>query len=124
MPESFLGDGLIFEELLPLAWSPGPLPEGVRLITRLAPDLDLVQLFVTREVDLVGKLEAARDSLASAGALWVSWPKGKAKAAIPTDVDETIVRSRGLDTGLVDVKVCAVDEVWSGLKFVWRLRDR
>jgi hypothetical protein len=83
-----------------------------------------VQLFVTRKADLVEKLDAARDALVPAGALWVSWPKGKAKAAIPTDVDEGIVRELGLAAGLVDVKVCAVDEVWSGLKLVRRLRDR
>jgi hypothetical protein len=101
-----------------------PLPEGVRLRTRLAPDVDLVQLFVTREAVLVAKLGAACASLVPAGALWVSWPKGKAKAAIATDLDEGIVRARGLETGWVDVKVCAVDDVWSGLKFVRRVRDR
>lgn len=61
-------------------------------------------------------------ALSSAGMLWVSWPKKS--SGIATDVDENIVREIGLDAGLVDVKVCAVTEVWSGLKFVRRLKDR
>jgi len=101
-----------------------PLPEGVHIAARLAKDVDLVQLFVTREADLVKRFAACRDALAVAGALWVSWPKGKAKAAIATDLDEGIVRDHGLAAGLVDVKVCAVDDVWSGLKFVRRVKDR
>ena len=65
------------------------------------------------------KLRAAMNAN---GMLWVSWPK-KA-AGVPTDLDENIVREIGLKAGLVDVKVCAVDETWSGLKFVFRLKDR
>jgi hypothetical protein len=106
------------------AASLAPLPEGVRLATRLSQEVDLIQWFATREADLARRFAACRDALATAGALWVSWPKGKAKAAIPTDLDEAIVRRYGLESGLVDVKVCAVDEIWSGLKFVRRLRDR
>jgi hypothetical protein len=101
-----------------------PLPEGVHLAERLTKDLDLIQLFATREAELVRRLAPCCAALAPAGALWVSWPKGKAKAAVPTDLDEGIVRAHGLAAGLVDVKVCAVDEVWSGLKLVRRLRDR
>jgi hypothetical protein len=101
-----------------------PLPEGVRISARLTKDLDVIQLFVTREADLVERFAQCRDALAAGGALWVSWPKGKAKAAIATDLDEAVVRKHGLAAGLVDVKVCAVDDVWSGLKFVRRVRDR
>jgi hypothetical protein len=54
--------------------------------------------------------------------LWVSWPKKS--SGVPTDLSENVVREIGLEAGLVDVKVCAIDETWSGLKFVWRLRDR
>ena len=61
-------------------------------------------------------------SLATDGMLWVSWPKGS--SSIPTNLKEDLVRQAGLETGLVDVKVCAVDENWSGLKFVFRLKDR
>jgi hypothetical protein len=102
----------------------GVLPERLDLRTRLANDVDLVQLFVTKGVDLVRQFGPASRALRPAGALWVSWPKGKSKAAIATDIDEGVVRTVGLEAGLVDVKVCAVDEVWSGLKFVRRLRDR
>src|SRR5258708_30218696 len=56
------------------------------------------------------------------GMLWVSWPKKSAK--VPTDLDENVIRSFGLNNGLVDVKVCAVDAIWSGLKFMFRLKDR
>jgi hypothetical protein len=106
------------------AASLSPLPEGVRLLPRLGKDLDLIQLFATREADLVEALPGCCEALATAGALWVSWPKGKAKARVPTDLDEGIVRRHGLAAGLVDVKVCAVDEIWSGLRFVRRVRDR
>ena len=63
-----------------------------------------------------------KPKLAAGGMLWASWPKKAAK--LPTDLDENVVRRIGLDQGLVDVKVAAVDEVWSGLKFVYRLKDR
>jgi hypothetical protein len=102
----------------------GALPEGVELTTALTGEVDLIQLFVTEEADLIRRIGACREALATAGALWVSWPKGKAKAAVPTDLDEGKVRTHGLAAGLVDVKVCAVDEVWSGLKLVRRLKDR
>jgi hypothetical protein len=102
----------------------GPLPEGLAPSTRLGRNLDWVQLFVTRRADLEKRFPSARDALAPAGMLWVSWPKGQAKARVPTDLDETQVREVGLAAGLVDVKVCAVDETWSGLKFVRRVRDR
>lgn len=63
-----------------------------------------------------------RKELAESGMLWISWPK--AASNIPTDVNENVVREIGLKNQMVDIKVCAVDEVWSGLKFVFRLKDR
>lgn len=63
-----------------------------------------------------------KKNLAKDGTLWISWPKGASK--IKTDVNENVAREIGLKNGLVDVKVCAVDDVWSGLKFVFRLKDR
>ncbi len=102
----------------------GALPDGARVSARLAVGLDLIQLFVTHEAELVYRFPKCRDALAVTGALWVSWPKGKAKAAIPTDLEEGVIRTHGLAAGLVDVKVCAVDDIWSGLKFVRRVRDR
>lgn len=100
----------------------GPLPPGtVRARTVRAP-LDLIQVFVSRAADLEKRFDALKGALALDGALWVSWPKKASKR--PTDVDENVVRRVGLAHGLVDVKVCAVDETWSGLKFVYRLKDR
>ncbi|HEV8238520.1 MAG TPA: DUF3052 family protein [Thermoanaerobaculia bacterium] len=96
---------------------------GAELGDALAPgrhELAFVQLFVTRRVELARALPRAMKSLADRGALWVSWPKRAAR--VETDVTEDVVREVALPLGLVDVKVCAVDEVWSGLKLVRRLR--
>ena len=98
----------------------GAMPDGVRPSSR--GTLDFAMLFVRSGSELRKKFPRLRDRLESNGALWVSWPK-KASGA-ETDLSEGIVRAIGLDAGLVDVKVCAVDEIWSGLKFVRRLRDR
>ena len=100
----------------------GALPPGVVTVRALRAPLDVVQLFAARRRDLEARAPAAKAALAVDGALWVSWPKKAAKVA--TDLDEGVVRAYGLALGLVDVKVCAVDEVWSGLKLVYRLRDR
>ena len=79
-------------------------------------------LFVKTQSELKKQFAQAAKQLAPAGMLWVSWPK-KA-SGVASDLDENIVRGIGLDAGLVDVKVCAVSEVWSGLKFVIRVQDR
>ncbi len=84
--------------------------------------LDFAMLFASSRSDLKKQFAAIANSLAPAGMLWVSWPK-KA-SGVSTDLNENIVREIGLAGGLVDVKVCAVTEVWSGLKFVRRLKDR
>jgi hypothetical protein len=84
--------------------------------------LDFAMLFVKTQADLKKQFARAARQLAPAGMLWVSWPK-KA-SGVATDLDENVVRGIGLDAGLVDVKVCAVSEVWSGLKFVIRVKDR
>ena len=97
-------------------------PTGARLLARLAPDLDVVVLAVDRLADLRRRLPAAQAALQPAGGLWVAWPKRA--SGVPTDVTEDRVREIGLAAGLVDNKVCAIDEVWSGLRFVVRLRDR
>lgn len=98
----------------------GAMPDGVRQVSR--GTLDFAMLFVRSAADLTKRFPQLRDRLESNGALWVSWPK-KA-SGVETDLSEGIVRSIGLEAGLVDVKVCAVDGTWSGLKFVRRLRDR
>ena len=100
------------------------VPPGAREVPHPKGAPNLVQLFVTREAELKMRLPALVKALPPDGTLWVSWPKGKQKAAVPTDLDDKVVRARGLAAGLVDVKVCAVDEIWSGLKFVFPLEDR
>jgi len=84
--------------------------------------LDFAMIFVKTAADLKERFADASKRLAPPGMLWVSWPKKS--SGVPTDLDENEVRRIGLEAGLVDVKVCAVDEVWSGLKFVIRLKDR
>lgn len=100
----------------------GELPEGVRVLTRPGRDLDLIQLFAPDRAFLQRKLPAAKRALAQDGALWISW--AKKSSPLHADLGDAEVRAAGLDAGLVDVKVCAVDEDWSGLKFVYRLEDR
>jgi hypothetical protein len=84
--------------------------------------LDFVMLFTKSRVELEKEFSRLAKLLAAAGMLWVSWPKKS--SGVATDVDENVVRDTGLAVGLVDVKVCAVTDVWSGLKFVRRLKDR
>jgi hypothetical protein len=100
----------------------GTLPPGVRLEARLRAGLDVVHVFVLRRAELFRGVAAWRQAIFPAGALWVSWPKKSAK--VPTDVTEDVVREVALQSGLVDIKVCAVDRVWSGLKLVVPVKDR
>ena len=100
----------------------GPLPGGVEVATALKVPLDFIHFFTLRRGDLESRFWALVRALAPAGMLWISWPKKAAK--VETDLDENVVRQIGLAHGVVDVKVCAVDETWSGLKFVRRLKDR
>ena len=84
--------------------------------------LDFAMLFSKSRAELTREFSRIAKLLAPAGMLWVSWPKKS--SGVATDIDENVVREIGLDAGLVDVKVCAVTDVWSGLKFVRRLKDR
>ena len=84
--------------------------------------LDFTMLFTKSKAQLVREFDRISKRLAPAGMLWVSWPKKS--SGVPSDVDEHAVREIGLDVGLVDVKVCAVTDIWSGLKFVRRVKDR
>jgi hypothetical protein len=84
--------------------------------------LDFVMVFTKSRLELFKEFSKMASLLAPAGMLWVSWPKKS--SGVEADLDENIVREIGLDAGLVDVKVCAVTDVWSGLKFVRRLKDR
>ena len=96
----------------------GELPDGVTVLGRAADDLDLALLFVTQRAGLERGLAMLQPRLAAAGMIWVAWPKRASK--VPTDVTEDVVRDVALPRGLVDVKVCAIDDVWSGLKLVIR----
>ncbi len=98
----------------------GLLPDGLKHVSR--GTLDFAIIFARQRIHLEKRFPAVRDRLESNGTLWISWPKKSARTA--TDLTENVVREIGLDAGLVDVKVCAVDDTWSGLKFVRRVRDR
>jgi hypothetical protein len=91
-------------------------------VLRQGERLDFVMLFSKSRAELEKEFSQLAKALAPAGMLWVSWPKRT--SGVATDVDENVVRGIGLKAGLVDVKVCAVTEVWSGLKFVRRVKDR
>jgi hypothetical protein len=102
----------------------GELPAGVTLQRGLAGKrpLDVIVLFVTRRAQLVARLPAVRARMAAAAGLWVAWPKRT--SGVATDMTEDEVRAVALPTGLVDNKVCAIDETWSGLRLVIRLEHR
>ena len=99
-----------------------PLPAGVTFARGAARPLDLALLFVRTEAELRSAFPPAAARLTPSGMLWVAWPKKAAK--VPTDLTEGVVQRIGLEQGLVDTKVCAIDETWSGLRFVRRLKDR
>lgn len=100
----------------------GPLPPGVRQEPILTAGLNFVHFFTTSRAELMAMFPDLKASIVTNGLIWISWPKKAAKVA--TDLDESIVREIGLAIGLVDVKVAAIDQVWSGLKFVYRRVDR
>jgi hypothetical protein len=95
-----------------------PLPEGVQFGTQLSQSTDIVQIFSVRRAELQQLLSSFRAKLKPTAMVWVSWPKKSAK--VPTDITEDTIREVALPLGFVDVKVCAVNEVWSGLKLVIR----
>jgi hypothetical protein len=100
-----------------------PLPSAIKVVARAAPGTaDMVHLFVSKSAEFIKLLQRAKPLIHSSGMIWVSWPKKS--SGVPSDLDENLIRSAALKAGLVDVKVCAVDEVWSGLKLVYRLKDR
>lgn len=95
-----------------------PLPDRVKLLSRLSGDTDMVHIFATRKAELAKALRATLAKIKPDGMIWVSWPRKAAK--VPTDITEDTIRELALPLGLVDIKVCAVDDVWSGLKLVIR----
>lgn len=106
----------------PYASVVAPLPPGVTVTTRLPAHASFIHLFVRDCDSLRSLLPRAERALDDQGMVWVSWPKRG--SGVSTDVTEADVRALALASRLVDVKVCAVDETWSGLKLVRRLRDR
>jgi len=93
-----------------------------RMVKAVSAPLDFIFLFSKSRADLEREFRSAQAALAPAGMLWVSWPKKS--SGVATDLTEDVIRQIGLNAGLVDVKVCAVTEVWSGLKFVIPLKKR
>ena len=100
----------------------GGVPDGVRLLAKVKPPIDAAHIFVTKSLELDAVLSKLRKDLTQDGFVWVSWPKKSSK--VPTDITEDVIREIALPLGFVDIKVCAVSEVWSGLKLVIRKSER
>ena len=100
----------------------GALPPGVTVRRRAQGSFDVIVGFCTRGAELERRLPAWREALDEAGGLWIAWPKRS--SGVASDLGDGPVREAGLAAGLVDNKVCAIDETWSGLRFVYRLADR
>ena len=98
------------------------LPRGVSFVTSVQGQLDFILYFAKTRSELTRNFSRLAAKLKPAGMLWIAWPKRA--SGIATDLSDGVVREIGLDAGLVDVKVCAVNQVWSGLKFVIRVKDR
>jgi hypothetical protein len=100
----------------------GALPADVTISMRLKAPLDMAHVFATQAAVLRKKLPTCREAIAPDGMVWVSWPKKS--SGVATDVTEDVVRETALSLGLVDIKVCAIDDTWSGLKLVIPLKQR
>jgi hypothetical protein len=94
----------------------GTLPDDVKIMAGLKAPVDMVHVFATQAGGLADKLRGYRAAIAQNGMIWVSWPKKS--SGIISDLSEVVVRNTALPLGLVDIKVCAIDDIWSGLKFV------
>lgn len=99
-----------------------PLPEAVRFVSRMTKAVDVAQVFVKRRAKLERALTSLRARMKPEAAIWVSWPKKSSR--VPSDISEDTIREVALPMGFVDVKVCAVDKIWSGLKLVVRRQLR
>lgn len=98
----------------------GKVPENVTFRRQARGKADLVILFAKSVADLSRRLPPARRTIAHRGSLWIAWPKKS--SGVSSDLDEGVVRRPGLDAGLVDFKICAIDQTWSGLRFAVRKR--
>ena len=99
-----------------------PLPKNIERLTPDSEKADFIQFFTTEKKELQKEFPKLKQALVPSGSLWVSWPKTGSK--LQTDLNENIIRDIGLENELVDVKVIVIDEIWSGLKFIYRLKDR
>lgn len=99
-----------------------PLPEGVRTVRRIGADTDLIHVFATCRAVLERALAVSLKAMRADAVIWVSWPKKSSRLA--SEITEDVVRELALPLGLVDIKVCAVDATWSGLKLVVRKSER
>ena len=99
-----------------------PLPDDVQILNRLTRNLDMIHFFTNSRAELAANIETQMKRIRQDGMIWISWPKKAAK--LSTDVTEDVIREIILPLGLVDVKVCAVDATWSGLKLVIRKENR
>jgi hypothetical protein len=100
----------------------GDLPEGVTVKSRATGPLDVIVFFTRSRAELERRLPSLRRAMDTAAGLWIAWPKRA--SGVETDMTEDVAREVGLANRLVDNKVCAIDETWSGLRLVIRLRDR
>ncbi|HEY9167538.1 MAG TPA: DUF3052 family protein [Candidatus Kryptonia bacterium] len=98
------------------------LPKGIRILTDRKTKKDQVHYFVKESKELMRAIPALKDEIEQNGTIWISWPKKS--SGVETDVTEDVVRKSALSNGLVDVKVCAIDEMWSGLKLVIPVKNR
>ena len=99
-----------------------PLPDGVQIAPQITSHTDVIHIFSTKKEELSQALHTCLEKMRPNGMIWVSWPKKSSK--VPTDITEDTIREVALPLGLVDIKVCAVDDVWSGLKLVIRKEKR
>jgi hypothetical protein len=99
-----------------------PLPQGAKILPRITSDIDMIHIFSINKTHLLKELLTSLHSIKQNGMIWVSWPKKSAK--VPTDLSEDIVSEIALPLGLVDIKVCTIDDIWSGLKLVIRKENR
>jgi hypothetical protein len=100
----------------------GKLPDGAEIVKRLTNSLDIILFFVLTQRALARDFAKFAKKLSTDGMIWIAWPKKS--SGVTTDLSFDSVQRIGLDAGLVDVKICAIDDTWSGLKFVYRLKDR
>ncbi len=99
-----------------------PIPDNVVFAKRLSSELDMIHFFTKKKSELISNINLQMTKIKQNGMIWISWPKKSSK--VPTDITEDTIRQVALPLGLVDVKVCAVDDTWSGLKLVIRKENR